>query len=1131
MEEGPSRSRKNTDLKTTDTRIILSPVIQSQRTLEPRCLFEDDEDDLQMVDVLPAHSEPVGTYRKRAAKMMVTTPQGKRVLTSDARLHLEKIKAQKKAQQQLIPLTIEEEVRSLDNRRRLLEAKLRQKQEIDRLEAALGIRKEIEPSAEYQTEDHDPSWRPSANSKQSYREDSEGSYSSRRHKRRSTHENREDEDSETSDAKSQKSSDMDRFREEFALMKEQLKSQPRGFDFPSGNPLSIDIENAKIDRNIKIPSVELFDGSTDPSDFLNMFDGRMSFCGHSEVARCRFFGTCLKGTALTWYNNLPPRSIDSWITMKNKFRARFSINKRGGKITASLMTVRQRSSEPIRDFLDRFRTEMANIPNLVEELAVNYLAAGIDKTRHGQLLEEFFEKSPRTIEAAMDIFERRLTLQEAVGSIQITSPRSKRWDKNSSPKGQWSRGLGQEKGKTEAGKQTDIQKRSAVQEPHQSNRPWPPRPPREERQFSKLNMDIATILAIMKADPNYKPPRPMNPNRPPSSKYCDYHEDTGHLTEKCFQLKHAIENKIQSGEFSHLVQREDPTSEGNKSSDRLIDVISGGYIPKGLPDQNNMVFQVETKRQRKGPSLVISFSDNDYTDGIERSHHDALVITVKMGTNTVKKVLIDNGSSVDVLFHGAFSRMDVGDRKLGDARHSPLYGFTGNEVKVLGIIDLPVLFGSPPQQVWHIVKSHVVSASCSYNAILGRTTLSALKAITSIPHLKMKFPTEFGVGEVKGDQKASKQCYDNNITPRYRTTKSASETVNQIRDEPMEEEIKIEEKEAVDVPRESVCQPIGPTEQFELDPSNPGKLITIGSGLDPLVKEELITLIREYADIFAWSPKDMPGIPEAIALHKLNISPTYKPVRQKKRIFSPEKQSAIDAELDRLLEAGFIKEVQFPTWIANTVLVKKSNGKWRMCTDYSDLNRAFPKDFYPLPNIDQLIDATSGHELLSFMDAFSGYNQIKMAPEDQNSTAFITHRGIFAYKVVPFGLLNAGATFQRTMDTIFASQVGRNMQIYVDDMIVKSLKANEHSKDLRETFTRIREHSMRLNPTKCSFGLAGGKFLGFLLTQRGIEADPAQISAIKEMPAPKTIKELQTLTGCVAALRRFIPQSSKRMRQ
>ena len=160
----------------------------------------------------------------------------------------------------------------------------------------------------------------------------------------------------------------------------------------------------------------------------------------------------------------------------------------------------------------------------------------------------------------------------------------------------------------------------------------------------------------------------------------------------------------------------------------------------------------------------------------------------------------------------------------------------------------------------------------------------------------------------------------------------------------------------------------------------------------------------------------MPGIPDNVALHRLNIKPEIRPVKQKKRLFSTDKQEAISAELDRLLEAGFIKEVQFPKWLANVVLVKKSNGKWRMCVDYSDLNRACPKDFYPLPNIDQLIDATAGHEVISFMDAFSGYNQIKLAKEDQDDTAFITHRGVFAFKVVPFGLLNAGATFQRTMD-------------------------------------------------------------------------------------------------------------------
>lgn len=156
-----------------------------------------------------------------------------------------------------------------------------------------------------------------------------------------------------------------------------------------------------------------------------------------------------------------------------------------------------------------------------------------------------------------------------------------------------------------------------------------------------------------------------------------------------------------------------------------------------------------------------------------------------------------------------------------------------------------------------------------------------------------------------------------------------------------------------------------------------------------------------------------------------------------------------------MLDVGFIKEVQFPRWNSNAVLVKKSNGKWRMCINYSNLNRACPKYFYQLPNIDQLLDFISGNQLLSFMDAFSGYNQIKMVEEDQDDTLFMTHRGVFAYKVVPFGLLNAGATFQKTMDTIFAPQLSRNMQIYVDDMIVKSLLAEDHVKDLLESFERI----------------------------------------------------------------------------
>lgn len=152
----------------------------------------------------------------------------------------------------------------------------------------------------------------------------------------------------------------------------------------------------------------------------------MSFFGHSEVARCRFFSTCLKGTALHWFNGLPPWSVDSWSILKSKFYTRFSSNKRKCKLTTSLITIYQRRNESLRDYLTRFRAKIVEITGLVETLAINYLVAGIDRTRHGHLIEEIFEKEPKILQAAIQIIEHRVKLQEAVRSIQTSrSPRTR----------------------------------------------------------------------------------------------------------------------------------------------------------------------------------------------------------------------------------------------------------------------------------------------------------------------------------------------------------------------------------------------------------------------------------------------------------------------------------------------------------------------------------------------------------------------------------------------------------------------------------------------------------------------------------------------------------------------------------
>ena len=199
---------------------------------------------------------------------------------------------------------------------------------------------------------------------------------------------------------------------------------------------------------------------------------------------------------------------------------------------------------------------------------------------------------------------------------------------------------------------------------------------------------------------------------------------------------------------------------------------------------------------------------------------------------------------------------------------------------------------------------------------------------------------------------------------------------------------------------------------------------------------------------------------------------------------------------------GFIREVYYPDWLVNVIIVKKANEKWRMCIDFTDLNKTCPKNSYPLPRVNVLVDSIAQHQLLSFMDAFFGYNQIRMDELDQEKTSFVTSQGLFCYKVMSFSLKNAGATYQRLMNKMFANQIGRNVQVYIDDMLVKS-RMEDHLEDLKETFNTFHYYNMKLNLSKCAFGVTVGKFLGFIVSQRGIEANHDKIRAIIEMTPPK----------------------------
>ena len=308
------------------------------------------------------------------------------------------------------------------------------------------------------------------------------------------------------------------------------------------------------------------------------------------------------------------------------------------------------------------------------------------------------------------------------------------------------------------------------------------------------------------------------------------------------------------------------------------------------------------------------------------------------------------------------------------------------------------------------------------------------------------------------------------------------------------------------------------------------KFFLIGAQLPSQEKEELVEFLRKNIDVFAWNAYEAPEVDPSFICHHLNVNPSITLKKQSPWHKSKEHVDAVRDEVMKLKQTGAIKEFFYPEWLANTMVVKKNNRKWRVCEDFTDLNKACPKDPFPMPQIDQLVDATVGHPWISFLDIFQGYHQIPLALNDQEMTAFVTPIGNYHYKVMLFVLKNAKSTYQRMMTRMFEPQLGKSIEVYIDDMVVKSKVVSEHVGDLRNIFEILRKHKLCLNASKCSFGVGSGKFLGYMVTHWGIEVNPDQIKAINNLQPLQNPKEVQKLTGMTAALNRFISQSADRCR-
>jgi hypothetical protein len=231
----------------------------------------------------------------------------------------------------------------------------------------------------------------------------------------------------------------------------------------------------------------------------------------------------------------------------------------------------------------------------------------------------------------------------------------------------------------------------------------------------------------------------------------------------------------------------------------------------------------------------------------------------------------------------------------------------------------------------------------------------------------------------------------------------------------------------------------------------------------------------------------MPGVPRHLIEHSLNISKTARPIKQKLRWFARDKKEAIRAKVTLLLAVGFIKEVYHPVWLANPILVHKNNNEWRMCVDYTDLNKHCPKDPFGLPRIDEVVDSIAGCELLSFLDCYSCYHQIALNKDDQINMSFITPFGAYYYMTMSFGLKNTGATYQHAIQHCLADKIKDDLvEAYVNDVVVKIREAQTLVDNLQRTFTALNKYQWKLKPKKCIFGVPSSILLGNVVSYDGI---------------------------------------------
>ncbi|XP_077228517.1 uncharacterized protein LOC143861474 [Tasmannia lanceolata] len=474
-------------------------------------------------------------------------------------------------------------------------------------------------------------------------------------------------------------------------------------------------------------------------------------------------------------------------------------------------------------------------------------------------------------------------------------------------------------------------------------------------------------------------------------------------------------------------------------------------------------------------STALSFSDQDLTpEG--KNHSKPLLVTVLCNQKKVPAVFMDNGSALNICPLSTATTNGFGPSDFFPSDQGIGLGRYQQGVAQFDDLQFPTNVGTTGL----VYQNTYREEQEMYRSITQRRLYKETGEVMSLPEIKLTLNGHFckeGEDFPYCDEDADETSLE---------IKNLIKRGEEHRAKPLEDEF-----ETISIGIESLLQEI-----------------KISKTLSSEEHAELIKLLKEFKEVFTWSYEDMPGLSEKIVQYHIPLFPEAKPKKQKLKRMKPEWVLKIKDKVINQLKAGFLEVVTYPEWLANIVLVPKKDGRVRCCFNFRDLNKAGPKDDFYLPHNEILVDNMADHALLSFMDDFSGYNQIKMAPEDKTKIAFTTQFGTYCYRMMPFSLKNAGATYQRATTTFLHDLIHKEVDVYVDDMIVNAKTRADHIQTLRRFFERIAKYKLRLNPNN----------------HRGIKVDPAKVKAIQEMLSPKTEKEIRGFLGKVQHLSGFITQ-------